>query len=514
MTLALAAGLRRLSCFALTFGVLASFTALPALSAAAQDQQTDAARQDKAQDQGQGDAQAEAQDIAGIWEGMLKAGAIELRIAFHLKVDDDGKLAAVMDSIDQGVRGIEVESAAWEAPELKLGMPVLGANYTGKLAADRQSMTGTFEQAGMKMELNLKRVEKVSSVNRPQTPQPPFPYESRDVTFENAAANITLAGTLTIPAGEGLFPAVVLISGSGPQDRNELLLGHRPFLVIADHLSRHGIAVLRFDDRGVGKSGGDHAAATSADFATDAYAAVSFLKEQKSIDAKRIGLAGHSEGGLIGPIVAAEHPEDIAFVVMLAGPGVPGDEIIYAQSVAIARKMGAGDAEVALADKINHAAVTAAKGEGTNAERQERMIAAMQAAIDGLSEEERKLAGDENGEGLLEAAAQRLGGNWMHYFLNYDPRPTLQKVKCPVLAINGELDLQVLPDQNVGEVEKAIRAGGNSAVTTKVFPELNHLFQHATTGAPSEYGQIEETFAPEALDFVTQWILGLNAADK
>lgn len=451
-----------------------------------------------------------AKGIEGIWEGPLKTGAIDLRLAFKIKKDKDGKLTATMDSIDQGAKDIPVEAVTLTDRKLTMNLPKLKAKYEGKLSDDETSVKGHFEQGGLKMELDLKRVEKVSSVNRPQHPKKPYPYAAEDVTFENPIGKFKLAGTLTLPTGDGPFPAVVLVTGSGAQDRDETLLGHKPFLVIADHLTRHGIAVLRFDDRGVAKSGGKHAGATSADFATDAHAAVAYLKMRKEINGKQIGVMGHSEGGLIAPIVAADHPEDVAFLVLLAGPGVPGDEVLKLQQQVILKAMGAKPEEMKMAARLMDTIMPIAKEPGPADERKKKMAQAVKDFAATLSKEELKHLGDEDDPGKPDVIAARLGDPWMQYFLAFDPRPILGKVRCPVLAVTGELDLQVVPDQNVPEIEKALAAGGNKAVTTKVFPKLNHLFQRSKTGAPSEYGQIEETFAPEALEFITEWVRKLK----
>lgn len=445
---------------------------------------------------------------AGIWEGPLKAGAIELRIAFKIAKDADGKLTATLDSIDQGAKDVPCTEVTFAEGKLSIDIAKGKAKYAGKMSDDGGSIKGHFEQGGVKLELDLKRVEKLSTVNRPQNPKKPYPYEEAQVEFENAAGKFKLAGTLTLPKGEGPFPAVVLVSGSGPQDRDETLLGHKPFLVIADHLTRKGFAVLRYDDRGVGKSGGKHDTATSADFATDAYAAVQYLGARKEIDAKRIGVMGHSEGGLIAPIVAADHPKDVAFLVLLAGPGVPGDEVLLLQQQVISKALGAKPEGMKLSEKLMKAILPAAKEPGPADERKKKIEKAAAEFFEKLSAEDRKELGDD--VKAAQAGVARLGDIWMQYFLAYDPRPVLAKVKCPVLAVNGELDLQVVPEQNVGAIEKAVKGGGNDRITAKVFPKLNHLFQKSKTGAPNEYGQIEETFSPEALEYISDWLLKLK----
>lgn len=457
----------------------------------------------------------------GIFEGPLKVGAIELRLAFHLKKKDDGKWTALMDSPDQGATGIPMTTATVEGNQVVLEFKPGQAKLTGTLSADGQTLDATWEQAGSRFPLTLKRVAKVTERKRPQEPKPPFPYRTEDVKYPNAKAKgVTLAGTLTLPRGNGPFPAVILISGSGPQDRNEELLGHKPFLVLADHLTRRGIAVLRFDDRGVGKSTGNHAKATSADFATDVEAAIDFLKTRAEIDPQRIGLMGHSEGGLIAPMVAVARP-DVAFIVLLAGPGLPGDEILRLQSNLIAKKMGSSDKELGHNRKFLERAFVLLKEEADDAKVLAALKAELAKLMAELPPEERaealaKLRKDHAGKSdeeleklareMGEAGLPRLANPWMRFFISFDPRPTLAKVKCPVLAVNGELDLQVPVDENLQAIEQALRAGGNPDFTCKKFPGLNHLFQNTKTGLPSEYGTLEETFCPKALEFIGDWI--------
>ena len=328
-----------------------------------------------------------------------------------------------------------------------------------------------------------------AEVRRPQNPVKPYPYRAEDLQYANPGAGIKLAATLTIPPGKGPFPAVVLITGSGQQDRDESLLGHKPFLVLSDYLTRKGIAVLRSDDRGAGGSGGDFAIATTADFATDTEAAVAYLKTRPEVDPHRIGLIGHSEGGVIAPMVAARNG-DIAFIVMMAGTGVPGDRIVAAQVVAGAEAAGmdhesaakAGEQERRVLDLVEHETDPGALRRKLGAE-----LGLPPAQID--------------------AAYRQLTSPWYRYFLTYDPAPALRKVACPVLALDGEKDTQVPAKLNLPAIRQALEDGGNRHFEVDELPGLNHLFQHAKTGAFSEYSQIEETIAPEALEKMAAWIL-------
>lgn len=448
----------------------------------------------------------------GVWEGPLKVGPVELLLAFHLSSDKDGAWKASMDSIDQGAIGIPCDIVKVDGKKVTIELGKLKAQFEGTSSTNNTVLKGTFTQRGMKFPLSLNRVEKASTRKRPQTPKKPYPYGAEEVVFENPKAGIKLAGTLTMPKEGGPFPAVVLVTGSGPQDRDETLLGHKPFLVLADHLTRKGIAVLRFDDRGVGKSKGDFNKATSADFATDAFAAMEYLANRKEIDSKRIGLAGHSEGGLIAPMVAAEHPDKTAFIVMLAGTGAKGDAIIERQTQEIGKASGATREGLEVSARLQKLLMDTARSQPDETAAKKALAGVAVAFAKKLSEAEKKaLEIEDNSDESLKAseeAAATFASPWMRFFLNHDPAPVLARVKCPVLAVNGSLDLQVLPDQNMPLIEKSLKEGGNTRFETKVFPGLNHLFQHAKTGQLSEYGQIEETMAPEVMELVASWISG------
>ncbi len=434
---------------------------------------------------------AQSRDLAGLWQGTLELPGAKLRLVFHVTRNADGSYAAKADSPDQGATGLAVDEATLKDGNARFVMMQLQAAFDGKLSADGGEIVGTFRQAGVTMPLTLKRVAQVEAPRRPQLPQKPYPYEEEEVSYLNPRGKHTLAGTLTKPKGNGPFAAALLITGSGAQDRDESLMGHKPFLVIADSLTRRGLAVLRVDDRSVGKSTGDFATATSLDLADDVTCGVRYLKSRKDIDAQRIGLIGHSEGGLIAPIVAARNPKDLAFLVLLAGPGTTGEEIIYAQSALIAKANGASEA-------IIHAA----------RERQQQLFALLRKERDPV-EVERQLRTTVGPEAASEAAQAQLRmvlSPWFRYFLTFDPKTALRHVKCPVLALNGEKDLQVPAKENLSEIRRALMAANNKSFVTKELPGLNHLFQTCKTGSPGEYAQIEETFSPAALKLMGDWI--------
>jgi len=441
-------------------------------------------------------AQPPAVPVAGSWEGTLDAMGTRLRIGVDITRQPDGTLTGTMNSPDQGAYGLPLTDISFTDRVLKFMLKVASGTFEGTLNDAGSEIAGTWQQVGA-LPLTLKKVDKLSRPNRPQEPKPPFPYRSEDVAIVNAPGRVTLAGTLTRPEGAGPFPAAVLISGSGPQNRDEELLGHKPFLVLADHLTRRGIAVLRYDDRGIGKSTGDFGAATSEDFAGDALAAWEALRARADIDPRRIGLFGHSEGALIAPMVAARTP-GIAFVVMLAGPGVTGEQIMLKQAALIMKASGASDAAIAANTGLQKQVFTILREETTTSRIVERLSAI---TVPGPKEASDRLV-------------KQSSSPWMRYFALYDPAPALEKVTCPVLALAGELDLQVPVDQNLPVIEAALKKGGNKDYSVVRLPGLNHLFQACKTGTPAEYAQIEETMAPVALDTIATWIRKRTGLEK
>lgn len=445
------------------------------------------------------------QGLAGDWQASLKPSpVVELRLVLEITNTPAGQPTGVIVSVDQGGTRIPVTALQEKDGVVRLETSSVGGTFDGKLSADGSEIAGEWRQGGGKAPLIFKRLDKAPNFSRPQDPKRPYPYDEEEVAFENPAANLKLAGTLTKPRGAGPHPAVVLISGSGPQDRDEAIMGHRPFLVLADHLTRQGIAVLRYDDRGVGKSTGIFATATHHDFVTDALAAVAWLKTRKDIDPKRLGLVGHSEGGIVAPLAAVKQPADIAFIVLLAGVGVPVDELLVRQGQDIARVMGA-DAETLRKSAESQRAVFALLKQGHDRPVMEQKLRELfRQQMAEVTDEQRQALGYT--DTMIEGQLQTVLTPWFRELLAYDPRPALREVKCPVLAINGEKDLQVAAQDNLSAIREALHAGGNTRVTTREFPGLNHLFQTCTTGAVAEYGQIEETFNPVALVAVSDWI--------
>ena len=446
-------------------------------------------------------AQKSYKDIEGAWSGSISEGGIALRLVFNFTLTETDTVRATLDSPDQGATGIPLGRVNLTDDTLIVNAPMLQGRYKGAIASDT-TITGVWTQLGKKYPLELTRGAKPVTYNRPQEPVPPYPYKEEEVTFKNNIENFDLAGTLTMPDGAGPFPAVVMITGSGQEDRNETVFHHKPFLVIADYLTRNGIAVLRYDDRGYGKSKGNYTDATSLSFADDASAAVAYLLGRPEINPEKIGLVGHSEGGLIAPIVASGN-KNIAFIVSLAGPGVRGYDIIIRQTRDIMAVSGTPEKEIEETIARNGRLF-----EMIMAEPDQRKL--VKDAMEWYGKElDKKALTPEERKGEMTSFIQTLvsvNNPWMRYFLATDPAPFWSKVKCPVLALNGEKDLQVNYEVNLAAIKAALKKGGNKKVKTISLPMHNHLFQHCTTGGLAEYSTIEETFSPEALEIMTTWI--------
>jgi pimeloyl-ACP methyl ester carboxylesterase len=439
-----------------------------------------------------------------IYEGTLKNEPADVRLVFHLFKQPDGGYTGTLDSPGQGVKGLAFDAVSIKDGAVRVEIGMGKVVFEGKRRKDGKEIAGTFKQAGQSFPLTLKRVARVTELSRPQTPRKPYPYDEIEVAYENKVQGIKLAGSLTVPRGKGPFPAVLLITGSGPQDRDETILGHKPFLVLADHLTRRGIAVLRVDDRGVGGSTGSVPDSTTADFAEDVQAGIEFLKGRKEVNAAQIGLIGHSEGGAIAPLVASRS-KDIAFIVLLAGPGVPGEEVLRTQSAASLKVAGRTDPkELALLKTLQDRLIATVRAEKGSADAEKKVRAALKQITSKLSEDEKKQAAA--ALSLIEVHTGLLLSPWGRYFLDYDSRPALRKVACPVLALNGAKDVQVDAKRNLQAIEAALKEAGNKDVTIRELPDLNHLFQTCKTGALAEYGAIEETLAPVVLETVANWI--------
>jgi len=443
-------------------------------------------------------------NFTSLWEGKLNFGSVSLRLVVKIFKNDDGSTGALLDSPDQSANNIPTENVVFTDDSLKFEIKSLGAKYTGTTVRDSMKIRGNFTQRGMTLPLDFEKIDKLVEIKRPQNPQKPYPYNDEEVTFENKSANITLTGSFTYPKGDGKFPVIVLVTGSGPQDRDESLMNHKPFLIISDYLTRNGIAVLRYDDRGIGKSKGNFAAATSEDFATDALAAVEYLKTRKEIDPKKIGVAGHSEGGLIAPMCAV-NSDDVHFIVMIAGPGVTGKEILLLQTKLINRANGDSEEKINKGEKLSKKIYEIILNEPDNDIAERKIKELYDKIYSTLTGEEKKEADVQ--KTMMDQQIKQLLSPWFRFFLKYDPRPTLENVTVPVLALNGEKDYQVDSKQNLPEIEEALKSGGNKNFKIVEMPGLNHLFQKCKTCTVAEYGQLEETFSEDALKIIKDWIL-------
>lgn len=441
--------------------------------------------------------------IVGTWNGSLSTQGIKLRLSFNI-TDSTGALTATMDSPDQNAFGIPMDSCIFANDTLQISMAAIVGQYLGVMSEDGNTIIGTWTQGGQSFTLNLERGDKVV-LNRPQEPKPPYPYLEEEITYRNEDGDATLAGTLTKPKTGGPFTTVLLITGSGAQDRDEMIFGHKPFKVLADHLTRKGIAVLRVDDRGYGKSTGDIMNATTADFSGDVMAGVEYLKSREDVDKNSIGLIGHSEGGVIAPIVATE-TDDVAFIVMLAGTGLPGDELLTQQANDILKADSTIDEnELKYYSELHKMMLEVVK---SDLGKEAAMIELKTAFSNWKTTlpPDIKAEVDSTAEVKWQASFEQALLPWMRYFIAYDPRPALRNVTCPVLALNGEKDIQVAADINLSEIEKALKEGGNTNYRIEKLPSLNHIFQTCETGTVSEYGEIEETFSPIVMQIISEWI--------
>ena len=447
---------------------------------------------------------ASSRDLSGVWCGMIQG---VLGLVLHVQRAAAG-YTATLDSPSQGSMGMTIDTLAVSGDSLHLEMRGLQASYAARMNAGGDTLVGQWHQGGMALPLSFTRGLPAPVVKKArQETWAPYPYDTVAVRVPNLKAKgVALAGTLTLPRGKGPFPAAVLITGSGPEDRDETILGHRPFRVLADHLTRHGIAVLRLDDRGVAQSTGTFPGATSEDFASDALAAVAFLKARK--DLGHIGLIGHSEGGLIAPM-AANRSRDVSFVVLMAGPSIPGDSILILQGTLLRRSIGIGEEELARERVITRRLYAASRRNDSAAVvAAARELVSLQLA--GVPEERIQAMGGR--DSIAAGAMRQFISPWMRFFVSYDPAPALARLRVPVLALNGSKDLQVPPAENLAGMRAAL--AGNPQATVKELPGLNHLFQTAETGSITEYAPLDETIAPIALDTISDWIIAQAGTPK
>ena len=445
-------------------------------------------------------------NLSGKWHGTLAVGGAKLRIGLEI-VHTGNSLNGNMYSFDQGSAPIALEKVTYDGEHFSFQITALKASYTAEVKDSGNEMKGLFVQ-GIPIALILKRVDEFPRPNRPQEPQAPFPYDIIEVEYINKESGGTLAGTLTLPPGRERVPVALLITGSGSQDRDETILGHRPFWVIADHLTRAGIGVLRVDDRGVGGSSKVSSGDTTLELVTDVEAGVEFLRGHPRVDKRAVWLIGHSEGGMIAPMVAV-NDRRLTGIVCLAGPGVSGADILVEQNRLLRGAAGVDkktlDWFMPLFKETIDLVLANPKdaADATFIENRKTLVAKHMKSAPVLI----KLAAAQiNTE--IEAIGKQLSSPWMRYFLSLDLVPAIQNTRCPVFAVFGENDLQVPPKQSAGPFETALQFGKCRDYQVKIYPQLNHLLQHSKTGAVGEYGTIEETISPEVLNDVTEFIRG------
>jgi pimeloyl-ACP methyl ester carboxylesterase len=451
-------------------------------------------------------------NLTGYWQGELTVGG-GLKLVFHFFHDSTGKLSATMDSPDQGAFDIKTDEVMTWDDSIKVTVKSLNASYSGKIISD-SSMDGIFRQ-GVKVPLKLRKLSKPFSRLKPQTPVPPFPYHAEEVNFPGPDTSIVFAGTLTHPFSSDKnkkasvkYPAILLITGSGAQNRDEEIMGHKPFMVLADHLTKAGFAVLRVDDRGTAKSTGTYTGATTADFVKDAASALEFLKKQNMIDPKKIGLLGHSEGGLIATMLAAEKKE-LAFIILMAAPGVPSLDLMVEQNIALLKANGMSDSASQAYGALYRAIAPAILSSLDTAEanRKGRTVFDSWFALQtdaviktlGLRESFKQNI-------YLKKFTQELFTPWFKYFMQADPGPYLQKLNCKVLALNGEKDIQVVATPNLEGIRKSLKKSKSRQYDIVFLPGLNHLLQTCQRCTPQEYGKLDETISPAALELISSWL--------
>lgn len=442
-----------------------------------------------------------SQNISGDWSGKAKRGEKEITFIFNIK-QKDGKYSAIMNVPTFRVSGIKPTATTFTNGKLTIDGSNLGMSYIADYNSELQQFEGTYKEGGIEMTLNLKKgAVEIEDQRRPQEPIKPYPYYEEEVVFQNKEANITLAGTLTLPSKNGTFPVAILISGSGPQDRDETFMGHKPFLVLADHLTKQGIGVLRFDDRGQGESTGDFGSATTEDFSKDVLSAIAYLKTRNNIDKKYIGLIGHSEGGIIAPL-AANQTKDVSFMVLLASTGISGTELSVMQSKTL-REFPVKDEEAYEENTRKAIAiVTSNKSESEiKAELTAHYNDFLRPILSGLNVPEKNI------NTFITSQVNTSIKPWSRYFLQYNPADEIEKLQIPVLSLNGSKDTQVNAQINQNGIREALIKGGNKDYKILELENLNHFFQECETGKMDEYRKIEQTFSPIALKEVSSWVL-------
>lgn len=466
----------------------------------------------------------QCQNITGNWEGKLDVKGTLIPIVFHIAKDSNNKYIATFDSPDQKAFNVPCNDVIVTSDSVILMMKIIGGKYEGSLSNDKIQLTGMWYQGGGSLPLNVNKTSDkvtIKTIKHPQTPIPPFPYQSEDVVYSNANKSIQFGATFTVPLPQPgvdyfrvpIYTTVLLITGSGMQDRDETIMNHKPFAVIADYLTRNGIAVLRVDDRGMGKTTGNFGKATSADFANDVEAGIDYLKTRKDVDTSNIGLLGHSEGGMIAPMVASRRSE-IKFIVLLAGPGVKITELMEQQNIDVAASNGLSKRMQEQFRPMYRELVSTIIAEKDTAIAKDKAILVFKhwqkdnsellvKQTTGVTDEKSLIA-------YTEGMVRLMNQPWYNYFFKFDPAQYLTRLNCAVLALNGEKDIQVSARSNLAAIKTALKKSRSVKYSTLEMAGLNHLFQHCKKCAVAEYGELEETFAPEVLALITKWIKEVN----
>jgi uncharacterized protein len=449
-----------------------------------------------------------AQKITGSWQGILVAGPQKLKVVFHVNRDSSNNYHSSFDSPDQGAFGISCSETNMKSDSIEMLIQAIKGGYRGKWDG-KNNISGYFFQFGHNFPLDLSRASDTAvSLIRPQTPKPPFPYQSEELEYDNPANGIHYAGTITYPNSGGPFPAVLLITGSGQEDRDETVFEHKPFAVIADYLTRRGFAVLRVDDRQMGKSTGDLSKATTLDFSKDVETSLLQLQKSKIVNPEKIGLIGHSEGGLIAAMVAAENPK-VRFIILLAGPGLKGADLLAVQTMAIDHSMGVPEDMIKAEKELRSQIIKALFSSGDTSIQFQNAWSSFLTWKKITNPEIVSTMGLNSDPAAKDFIRNLLDGfnkPWMKYFLQTNPADYLVKLKCKVLALNGSKDVQVVADPNLAVIDSALKKSGATVYSTEKLEGLNHLFQHCKTCTIQEYIQLEETFSPDALKIMGDWL--------
>ena len=450
------------------------------------------------------------------WSGILNAGVQKIELRLHLVQNADKTYTSNWDVPVQKAKGIPSSKTEVSNNQISIEIKMIGASFTGTLNTSGDKIEGSWEQSGRSFPLSmtpLKEGLEETVIVKPQTPKPPFGYTVKEFEYEGANTHLRYGCTLTYPSDNKQYPLVILITGSGRQDRDETIFDHKPFAVIADYLTKKGFAVLRVDDRGAGKSNGDFSNSTTADFALDVEEHIAYAKTLPMVDANKIGLLGHSEGGLIAPMVAAQD-KSVAFLVLMAGPGIAITELMALQNEMVLKSAGisqqAIDAYIPLYKQLMKTIIAIEKKDDAILKAKEITKEWFERTDKNLVKLTTNISGEADIDKFATVMTETLSSNWWKYFAAYNPQPALQKVKCPVLAINGSSDIQVPGTVSLKGIEAALKKGGNKHFATKQFEGLNHLFQKCTKCTVAEYGELDTTIEPAVLETIGVWLTGLT----